>query len=471
MSTRDIQNKLRQLPSIDRLLNEEGVQGLVAAYGRRQATAALRQALDEVRAAARSASHEGDDVPGDDALIERASAYLACRLNPTLRPVINAAGVIIHTNLGRAPLSQATRAAMDAVSRGYSTLEYDLDAGRRGHRTIHAERLLCELTGAEAALVVNNNAGAVLLALSGLAQGCGVLISRGQLVEIGGGFRIPDVMAQSGAHLIEVGTTNRTHLQDYVRAIKAALYDPDAPLVEFILRAHHSNYRIVGFTAEPTLAELVDLGHEHGVLVLDDLGSGALLDTATFGLAHEPTVQESVEAGATVVCFSGDKLLGGPQAGVIVGKAAYVDPLKSHPLARALRPDKLCLAGLQTTLLHYLRDEAIEQIPVWRMIAASPVEIETRAHRWQEMLHQAGIEAEIVDGASTVGGGSLPGETLPTKLLALPVAHPDQVAAALRAAPQPVVARIEDDRLVLDPRTVLPEEEERLLKTIKEAYT
>lgn len=471
MNVQDIQNKLRQLPSVDRLLNDEGAQGLIAAYGRRQATESLRQALDAARAAARDAAHEGDDVPGRDVLIERAGAYLERRLAPTLRPVINAAGVIIHTNLGRAPLSRATRAAMDAVSRGYSTLEYDLDAGRRGHRTLHAERWLCELTGAESALVVNNNAGAVLLALSGLAQGRGVVISRGQLVEIGGGFRIPDVMAQSGAHLIEVGTTNRTHLQDYVRAIKAALYDPDAPPVEFILRAHHSNYRIVGFTAEPALAELVALGREHGAPVMDDLGSGALLDTAPFGLAHEPMVQESVAAGAAVVCFSGDKLLGGPQAGVIVGQAVYVDPLKRHPLARALRADKLCLTGLQATLLHYLRDEAIEQIPVWRMIAAPLAEIEARARRWRETLHQVGIEAEIVDGASTVGGGSLPGETLPTKLLALPTAHPDRLAAALREGAQPVVARIEDDRLVLDPRTVLPEEEERLLETIKEAYT
>ncbi|HDQ71956.1 MAG TPA: L-seryl-tRNA(Sec) selenium transferase [Chloroflexi bacterium] len=463
MNTQDIQVTLRQLPSVDRLLNDDGARELIAAYGRGPTTEALRQALDSTREDVR----EGAALPEVDALIERASAYLERRLAPTLRPTINAAGVIIHTNLGRAPLSRATRVAMDAVSRGYSTLEYDLDAGQRGHRTLHAERLLCELTGAESALVVNNNAGAVLLALSGLAQGHGVLISRGQLVEIGGGFRIPDVMAQSGAHLIEVGTTNRTHLQDYVKAIKAALYDPDAAAVELILRVHHSNYRIVGFAAEPTLAELVDLGREHGVPVMDDLGSGALLDTAPFGLVHEPMVQESVAAGATVVCFSGDKLLGGPQAGVIVGKAAHIDPLKSHPLARALRPDKLCLAGLQATLLHYLRDEAIEQIPVWRMIAAPLAEIETRARRWQETLYQEGIEAEITDGASTVGGGSLPGETLPTRLLALPVAHPDRLAAALREGPQPVVARIEDERLVLDPRTVLPEEEDNLLKTIE----
>jgi len=351
---------------------------------------------------------------------------------------------------------------MEAVSRGYSTLEYDLLAGQRGHRTVHAERYLCQLTGAEAALVVNNNAGAVLLALTGLAQGRGVVISRGQLVEIGGGFRVPDVMAQGGARLIEVGTTNRTHLRDYAVALEA---HEDVAL---ILRAHHSNFRIVGFTAEPSLPELVALGTERGLPVMDDLGSGALLDTAQFGLAHEPTVQESVTAGAVVVCFSGDKLLGGPQAGIIVGQAKYVQPLKTHPLARALRSDKLCLAGLQATLLHYLKDEAPEQVPVWRMIATPLAEIERRARRWRRNLRRAGIQAGTVDGESTVGGGSLPGETLPTKLVALSVAHPDRLAAALRAADPPVVARIEDDRLVLDPRTVLVEDERELLRVVLE---
>nr|HID12479.1 L-seryl-tRNA(Sec) selenium transferase [Anaerolineae bacterium] len=448
--------KLRQLPSIDRLLGEEAGQELVAAYGHLQTVDALRETLDAVRDEVRA----GADVPGVATLVARAGTRLRERLAPTLRPVINATGVIIHTNLGRAPLSAATRAAMEAVGRGYSTLEYDLQAGRRGHRSVHVERYLCQLTGAEAALVVNNNAGAVLLALTGLAQGRGVIISRGQLVEIGGGFRVPEVMAQSGARLIEVGTTNRTHLRDYTAVLER---HEDVAL---ILRAHHSNFRIVGFTAEPTLPELVALGAEHGLPVMDDLGSGALLDTAQFGLTHEPMVQESVAAGATVICFSGDKLLGGPQAGIIVGKAEHVEPLKRHPLARALRADKLCLAGLQATLLHYLKDEATEQVPVWRMIATPLAEIERRARRWRRVLRRAGVPAEIVDGASTVGGGSLPGETLPTKLIALAVAHPDRLAAALRATDPPVVARIENDRLVLDPRTVLPEEEGELLRVV-----
>ncbi len=448
--------KLRQLPSIDRLLGEETALGLVATYGRRQTVDALRETLNTARAKVQA----GADVPDVAALVARADTHLRERLAPTLRPVINATGVIIHTNLGRATLSAAARAAVEAVSRSYSTLEYDLQAGQRGQRAIHAERLLCELTGAEAALVVNNNAGAVLLALTGLATGRGAIISRGQLVEIGGGFRVPDVMAQSGTRLIEVGTTNRTHLHDYAAALEK---HEDVAL---ILRAHYSNFRIVGFTAEPSLPQLVALGAEHDLPVVDDLGSGALLDTAQFGLMHEPMVQESVAAGVALTCFSGDKLLGGPQAGIIVGQAKYVNPLKRHPLARALRADKLCLAGLQATLLHYAKDKATDQIPVWRMIAKPLVEIERRAHRWRRALRRAGVAADTMDGRSTVGGGSLPGGTLPTKLITLPVEHPDQLSAALRAADPPVIARIEDGQLVLDPRTVLSEEKRALLRIV-----
>jgi L-seryl-tRNA(Ser) seleniumtransferase len=457
--TVEINERLRQLPSVDRLLGEPAVQEVVLAYGRSQTVEALRAVLDTVREEVRS----GAEVPDAAALLAHADLYLQELLAPTLRRVINATGVIIHTNLGRAPLSAAAQAAMTAVSKGYSTLEYDLDTGQRGHRTVHAERLLCQLTGAESALAVNNNAGAVLLALTGLASGRGVVISRGQLVEIGGGFRIPAVMAQSGARLVEVGTTNRTHLRDYSLAIAG---DENIAL---LLRAHHSNYRIMGFTTEPGLDELVTLGAEHGLPVMDDLGSGTLLDTARYGLAHEPMVQESVAAGAAVVCFSGDKLLGGPQAGIIVGQAEYVEPLKRHPLARALRADKLCLAGLQATLLHYIKDEATAHIPVWRMIAAPAPEIERRARRWRSRLRREGFTADIIDAQSTVGGGSLPGETLPTKAVALSVSHPDQLAAALRAADPPVIARIEEDRLLLDPRTVLPEEERELLTAVVEA--
>lgn len=451
--------KLRQIPSVDRLLGEESVHKLIAAYGRARTVDALRAELDRIRDEVRA----GGEVPEISLIVARTGSRLQKRLSPSLRPVINATGVIIHTNLGRAPLSSAARAAMEAVAAGYSTLEYDLEAGKRGHRTVHAERLLCELTGAESALVVNNNAGAVLLALAGLAQGRSVLISRGQLIEIGGGFRVPEVMAQSGARLVEVGTTNRTHLRDYEQALAK---HPDVAL---ILHAHHSNFRIIGFTTEPSLPELVELGNERGVPVMDDLGSGAVLDTAQFGLAHEPMVQESVAAGAAVVCFSGDKLLGGPQAGIIVGRADYVEPLKRHPLTRALRADKLCLAALQATLLHYLKGEATEQIPVWQMIAMPLEQIERRARRWRRYLKRAGLAVDIVDGLSTVGGGSLPGETLPTRLVVLNVPHPEELAARLRAAKPPVIARIEDDRLVLDPRTVLADEDLPLLKAVVES--
>jgi len=452
-------SRLRHLPSVDQLLGLTVVQGLIDAFGRQATVEALREALD----AARDDVRAGGDVPDAASLATRAARRLEERLAPTLRPVINATGVIIHTNLGRAPLSRAARSAMDAVSRGYSTLEYDLEAGQRGHRTVHAERLLCQLTGAESALVVNNNAGAVLLGLTGLARGQGVIISRGQLVEIGGGFRVPDVMAQSGARLVEVGTTNRTHLYDYENALRT---DDEIAL---IMRAHHSNFRVIGFTSEPDLEDLVALGTEHGLPMMDDLGSGALLETAQFGLAHEPTVQDSVAGGAAVVCFSGDKLLGGPQAGIIVGQAAYVDPLKSHPLTRALRPDKLCLVGLQETLLHYLREEAVEEIPVWRMIATPTATIGQRAETWQQRLETAGIASEIIDSRSTVGGGSLPGETLPTKLVALPTEHPDRLTSKLRDGDPPVIARIEEGQVVLDPRTVLVEEEQTLLRKVMAA--
>jgi L-seryl-tRNA(Ser) seleniumtransferase len=448
---------LRQLPSVDRLLGETTLQDSIAAYGHRLTVAAVRETLELVRDDVRA----GGAVPSAEELAQRAAAHLRIHLAPSLRSVINASGVIIHTNLGRAPLSSAAQASMIEAARGYSNLEYDLASGGRGHRSVHCERLLCELTGAESALVVNNNAGAVMLALNGLAQGRGVLISRGQLVEIGGGFRVPEVMRQSGARLIEVGTTNRTHRRDYERVLKK---NEDAAL---ILRAHSSNFRVVGFTAEVELPELVELAQAYGVEVMDDLGSGALLDTAEYGLAHEPTVQESVVAGAAVICFSGDKLLGGPQAGIIVGKAEFVDPFKRHPMARALRADKLCLAGLQATLMHYLKDEATEQVPVWRMISASLDQVGKRARSWRRRLRQAGVAAEIVDGHSTVGGGSLPGETLPTRLVALSTDSPDRLADALRVGNPPIVARIDEDRLVLDPRTVLPEDERALLERLR----
>jgi L-seryl-tRNA(Ser) seleniumtransferase len=450
------QSELRKLPSVDRLLQEAPVAELAARWGHDLTVEAAREAFD----AARQAILGGEACPPDNALARDASDRLAARLRPTLRPAINATGVVVHTNLGRAPLSAEARAAMDAVARGYSNLEYDLVAGQRGSRYVHAEELLCRLTGAEAALVVNNNAAAVLLILMCFARDREVILSRGQLVEIGGGFRIPDVMRQSGATLVEVGTTNRTYVRDY----EAALTGRTVAL----MRVHRSNFRLLGFIHEPSLAEMVELAEARGLLLFDDLGSGTLLDTAAYGLAHEPTLQESVAAGASLVSCSGDKLLGGPQAGLILGQADLIARLKKFPLTRALRVDKTTLAGLQATLRHYLLGEAADKVPVWRMIGQDEATLNRRARLWVRKLKGLGVSAEVLPGQSTVGGGSLPGETLPTRLVALTVDSPDALAARLRAGEPPVIARIEADHVVLDPRTVLPEQEATLLRLLAE---
>jgi L-seryl-tRNA(Ser) seleniumtransferase len=446
---------LRSLPSVDLLLQSSAAQDLTQSYGRDLTVEALRACLEE----ARDAIRDGDDGADPDQILACCEAKLNAWMAPGLLSIINATGVILHTNLGRAPLSREAQLAITELASTYVTLEFDLDSGGRGQRGAHIEALITRLTGAEAALVVNNNAAAVLLGLTALAKDRDVLISRSQLVEIGGGFRIPEVMAQSGATVVEVGTTNRTHLKDFEHAV-----GDDTAL---IMRAHHSNFLLMGFTAEPSLEALVALGRERGVPVLDDLGSGALIDTATFGLGHEPMVQESVRAGAALVTFSGDKLLGGPQAGLIVGDAASVHSLRKHPMARAVRPDKLCLAALEVTLGHYLRGEAEEKLPVWRMIAASTDSLQQTARAWR----QAVATGDVVEGRSTVGGGSLPGETLPTWLLALDVPHPKAFLARLRRQPTPVIARIEDDRVLLDPRTVLPEQGETLLRGLRDALS
>jgi L-seryl-tRNA(Ser) seleniumtransferase len=452
------QSEFRKLPSVDQLLQMEATIGLIERHGRELTITALRAALD----AARQAIQGGQLAPDAEALIAEATRRLVADTLPSLYPVVNATGVIIHTNLGRAPLSARARAAMDAVGRGYSNLEYDLDEGQRGSRYEHAADLLCQLTGAEDALVVNNNAAAVLLTLTALGRDREVLISRSQLVEIGGGFRIPDVMRQSGARLVEIGTTNRTYVGDYADALH--------PIhTALILRVHHSNFRITGFVHEPMLAELVALGDEYAVPVMDDLGSGTLLDTERYGLAHEPTIQESLAAGAAIVTASGDKLLGGPQAGLILGKADLIARLRCHPLARALRVDKTTLAGLQATLLAYLEGKASDEIPIWRMIATPLAALARRARKWQRALQETGVPMAVVAAESTVGGGSLPGQTLPTQALAIEVPSPDALAARLRAADPPVVVRIEDDRLLLDPRTVLPQQDAALIKAVRAA--
>lgn len=448
---------LRDLPSVDELLRSRTGQALEQDYGRPLLLEAVRTVLESVR----EAYPHTNSLPENEQILQQAVSTLVIWTSQTLRPVINASGVIVHTNLGRAPYSQAARQAVEQVARGYSSLEYDLEQGQRGSRLVHAADLLCRLTGAEDALVVNNNAAAVLLALTALARGRQVVISRTQLVEIGGGFRVPEVMQQSGAELAEIGTTNRVHLRDYRNALQA---EPEPALV---MRAHRSNFQIIGFTSEPRLADIAALCQQYEIPLIDDLGSGSLLDTSRFGMAHEPMVQESLQAGADLVCFSGDKLLGGPQAGIILGRTALIDRLRRHPLARAVRADKLCLAALSATLLHYIKDEALEKIPVWQMITASPESLQARARQWAVQLGQGEVQA----GMSTVGGGSLPGETLPGSLLALQVSTPHRFLAALREADPPVIARVADDRVVFDPRTVLPEQEAALLQAIKTALS
>ena len=450
-------NPYRALPSVDRLLADERLRPL--GEGERPVVTELaRQALET----ARTAVAAGRPAPTEDQLVESVLGLAEVVLRPSLRLVINATGVIIHTNLGRAPLSEDAIAAMVAVSGGYSNLEFDLEAGERGSRFVHLEPLLRQLTGADAAMAVNNNASALLLALSSLAPDREVIVSRGQAVEIGGGFRIPDVMRQSGARLVEVGTTNRTYLRDYEAAL--------TPDTAAIMRVHASNFRIIGFTETPAINDLAQLAHEHDLLLLDDLGSGCILDTTQFGLAPEPTVQESMAAGVDLAMFSGDKLLGGPQAGVIIGRRELVERLHRHPLARAVRMDKASIAALTATLLHYLRGEALEKLPVWRMIAAPLAEVQRRARRWARGI---GEPAKVVDGRSMIGGGSLPEESLPTKLVALAGdgGYVSDLARRLRQGDPPVVARVERDALLLDPRTVLTGQDSAVVRAVKTAIS
>lgn len=442
---------LRELPSVEQLLQSEIAVTYIAEYGRPLVVDAVRLTLQKIR----FDFSIQESIPDQPEILRQVKSQLQAWTTHSLQPVVNATGVILHTNLGRAPLSQAAIQAMHAVASGYSNLEYDLRTGKRGSRLVHAEELLKHLTGAPAALVVNNNAAAVLLVLTALAHRRSVVIARSQLVEIGGGFRVPDVMKQSGARLIEIGTTNRVHLSDY----EQALSEQAAVL---ILRAHRSNFRITGFTTEPSLSEIAQVAHKAGIPLVDDLGSGALLDTTQFGLGHEPTVHESLQSGADLVCFSGDKLLGGPQAGILIGDAELIAKLKKHPLARAIRADKLCLAALSATLMHYLKDEALQEIPVWKMISTPAERLLERAQTWAHALG----EGTVIQSNSTVGGGSLPDELLPTYCLALSARSPNRFLEKLRQASPPIIARLEDDRILFDPRTVLPEQDQVLIQTV-----
>src|SRR2546427_7548242 len=437
----------RALPSVDAVLRA----GRPSDAERDRFTRAAREVLSR----ARSLRTTG----GAEAFAAEARALLADRERPTLRRVLNATGVVLQTNLGRAPLSPRAIAAIAAAA-GAVSVDSDLAAGKGGERHGHAARILADLARAEDAVVVNNNAAAVLLALAALATRKEVIVARGELVEIGGGFRIPDVLRRSGAKLVEVGTTNRTYVRDYAAAITER--------TGAILRVHASNFKLTGFVARPEDRSLGALAHERGIAFIHDLGSGTFIDTSRFGLAREETVPEAIAAGADVVTFSGDKLLGGPQAGLAVGRSPAITALRSHPLMRAMRPDKLTIAALVATLELYRDGRAESELPVWRMIAATPAALAKRARALATRLASGGVECDVVETRSTVGGGSLPEETQPSRAVAIGARHgrANDIAARLRAADPPVIARVVDDRAALDLRSVAPEDDEMLAQAV-----
>ena len=430
----------RQLPSIDALLAGPGVAELLAVHPRSLVVNAVRAVVDAARTNGGAAPPEGWD-----AAVRAAALRLA---TPSLAPVINATGVVLHTNLGRAPLAEAAIAAITRVARGYAALEYDLGRGTRGSRHAHCRDLLVELTGAADAMVVNNAAGAVLLALSALARGGDAIVSRGELVEIGGSFRIPDIMARSGAKLVEVGTTNRTHPHDYERALTT-----DSRV---LLKVHRSNFQVTGFTTDVAVVELAELAHSRGIACVYDLGSGLMINLSDWGLSDEPTVPEAVAAGADLVIFSGDKLLGGPQAGILVGSEAAITSCRADPIARAVRADKLTLAGLEATLgLYRDKDAAIHAIPILNMLTENEESIRERASR---------LGGELIEGDSEVGGGAFPGAKLRTWLAGFP---DEALAKRLRANDPPIIARVARGRVLLDARTILPEQVEIVIAALR----
>jgi L-seryl-tRNA(Ser) seleniumtransferase len=465
MDPEDRQRYLRAIPAVDELLRDSKAQAFFNFHSKDLVVTSIRRVLEKKRQEILRSTKEEEAKAirvDTESIFPEVADELAAAHRPSLRPVINATGVVLHTNLGRSPLSQEALGNVAKIAQQYSNLEFDVTVGERGSRYEHVEELLCRLTGAESALVVNNNAAAVLLSLNSLAEGKEVIVSRGQLVEIGGSFRIPDVMKKSGARLTEVGTTNRTHREDYEKAINNQ--------TALLLKVHTSNFRILGFTAEVTLPELVALGRSNGLPVMEDLGSGCLLDLSRYGLDQEPTVQQSIATGADLITFSGDKLLGGPQAGIIVGGKNTIDRLKKNPLTRALRIDKLTLAGLEPTLRAYLNQEqAIRTIPVLRMLTV-PVEIlERRTKRFQRRLKKAlpAAQVKLKEESSQVGGGALPLQELPTWVIAL--ASPKISAAALaerlRKNDPPVIVRVKEEEVLLDLRTVEEKEENLILQS------
>ena len=452
-----ITDRLKALPGIDRMLEHAKASPFFKNIPRTVQVASIRKVIDDLR----SDILDKDKTVSMDALsaaniLEKVKNQAAASMSPNLKPLINATGVIVHTNLGRSLLAEQALRNLQIIGGGYSNLEFNLASGRRGSRYSHVEDIICEISGAEAAMVVNNNAGAVLLCLETLARGRQVIVSRGELVEIGGSFRVPDVMAKSGALLKEVGTTNRTHLRDYEGAI-----DTETGL---LLKVHTSNYSVVGFTADVALDELVTLGKKHHLPVMEDLGSGTFVDFSKYGITKEPTVQESIQAGVDVVSFSGDKLLGGPQAGIIAGSKAVIDKIKQNPLTRALRIDKLTLAALESTLKLY-RDEdmATESIPTLRMMLMPNQLIDDKANQLEDRLrhlNESRIKIRQVDSVSRVGGGSLPLLSLPSKCVGIQVEgmSANSLDRLLRKGEPPVIGRIEDDVFLMDVRTIQIEE-------------
>jgi L-seryl-tRNA(Ser) seleniumtransferase len=464
------ENKLRHIPSVDALLNTEECQRLAEKFGREATLMASRAVLEELRAEImkEAPSSLADDDFSPDQVAARVASRLQRKFRPSLRKAINATGILMHSGLGRAVLSEEAGRALSEVAGGYSTLALEIETGRRGQRDVHVASLLCELTGAEAATIVNNNSAATVLILNTLAEGREVVVSRGQLVEIGGSFRMPDVMTTSGAIMREVGTTNKTHLRDYEEAI--------SDKTGAILRVHHSNYRIVGFAEEPEIEPLAELGQKHGLPVIDDLGSGALVDLKAYGLETEPLVRRSIRAGVACACFSGDKLIGGPQSGLIVGREEWIRRIKKNPLVRAFRCGKLTLAAMEATLKLFLMPEKLEERhPLYRMLAVKTEALEKRARRVALRLRKsvpAGVELAVVDGESQVGSGSVPVETIPSKLLALKgeSASPDNLAGKLRHQVPAVFTRIQDDAVLFDFRTIRPEEDKDIIEAVTHLF-
>lgn len=451
----------RSIPKVDVLLEEEAIQLLIASYSRDTVMEAIRIETEKLRSFIGQCEEEEkakEQIALLNANIER---RVTAMHTPNMRMVINGTGTILHTNLGRAPIGQGHMKQIAEIATGYSNLEYNLEAGKRGERYSHFEELLCKITGAEAAMAVNNNAAAVMLILSSLAKGGEVVVSRGELVEIGGKFRIPDVMEQSGAALVEVGTTNKTHYDDYEEAITEE--------TKALLKVHTSNYRIVGFTDAVGIDELIPLAKEHGLPVIEDLGSGVLIDLSKYGITYEPTVQDSIAKGADVVCFSGDKLLGGPQAGIIIGKKKYINMMKKNQLTRALRIDKFTATALELVLQEYLSEEkAIQNIPVLRMITCPLEAVDREAKSLARILRQSGIAAavQVVACESQIGGGSLPLERIASRAVAIRPKHMSvaELEECMRHLPVPIIPRTVNDTILLDVRTI----EHRYFKVIAE---